>query len=199
MNPLRVIAILAGAPLALCAQMPAMHEHHMANADVPTIAVSGLNIPDVVLLNQHGEKVRFFSDLIKGKVVAINTIYTTCTTICPIMGANFARLRRVMQDRAEGKVNLISISIDPVVDTPERLNQWSRTFGETGPGWTLLTGPKSDVDRLLKALRVFTSDKADHAPVALIGSESGADWARASALLAPTRLAELIQARTAPH
>ena len=146
-------------------------------------------------MDQHGKKVHFYSDLVKGKVVAINAIFTTCTTICPLMGANFYKLSKVLGD--DTKVNLISISIDPIVDTPERLKQWSSGFGKVVPEWTLLTGPKADIDGLLKALQIFTPEKQDHAPVVLIGRDGAGDWARASALLPPSRLADLIRARLA--
>ena len=162
----------------------------------PPVVISGLRIPDVELFDQNGKPVRFYSDVVKGRVVAINTIFTTCTTICPLMGANFAKLGKLL-DRKDGKLSLVSISIDPVVDTPERLKEWSGAFGQTGVEWTLLTGSKANVDTVLKALQVFTADKQDHAPIVLIGGDSAGDWARASALLPPTKLAELIQARLA--
>ena len=79
-------------------------------------------MPDVTLLNERGEKVRFFTDLVKGRVVAINTIFTTCTTICPGLGANFARLSRLLAGSEARDALLISISVDPLNDTPERLS-----------------------------------------------------------------------------
>jgi protein SCO1/2 len=182
----------------LSSELQAQNKHQVLPSTYPghqSVAVAGLLIPDVALLNQHGDTVHFYSDLIKGKVVAINTIFTTCTTICPLMGANFAKLGKLLGDRADQQVNLISISVDPMVDTPERLDEWSRKFGQAGPGWTLLTGPKDDIDNLLKALHIATADKLDHAPVALIGGDGVGEWARASALLPPSRLAKLIQAR----
>ena len=191
-------AIAAMLPAGLWAQGGGVHQHHAMMAKEPgiqPIAISGLKIPDVVLVNQRGEKVHFYSDLIAGRIVVINTIFTTCTTICPLMGANFARLRKGLSDQERQKINLISISVDPTVDTPERLDEWSRGFGPMGPGWTLLTGPKADVDSLLRALQVFTADKQEHAPVALIGGEGAGDWARASALLPVPRLSELIHER----
>jgi protein SCO1/2 len=97
-------------------------------------------------------------------------------------------------DRSD-KALLISISIDPSIDTPERLDEWSRRFGQPGPGWTLLTGSKADVDVLLKALQVFTAEKQEHAPVVLIGGKGTGSWVRASALSPPSRLAELIHTR----
>ncbi len=181
---------------AVFAQSPEMHHHHEPSAAViSSQPVAGLMIPDTELLDQNGQKVHFYSDLVKGKVVAINTIFTTCTTICPPMGINFSRLRKLLGDRAGREVNLISISVDPEVDTPDRLDKWSRQFGETGSGWTLLTGPKADVDTLLKALQVFSADKQEHAPVALIGGDSAGSWVRVSALMTPARLDEIIQAR----
>lgn len=162
-----------------------------------SVTVSGLPIPDVELVNQYGKRVHFYSDLVKDRVVAINTIFTTCTTICPLMGANFSKLSRLLAGESHRKLNLISISVDPATDTPERLDRWSRTFGEVGPGWTLLTGTKADIDRLLKALQIFTAEKQDHSPAVLIGGEGMGDWARPSALLPPARLAELIHARLA--
>jgi len=181
----------------LWAQNVDIHQHHIdpsANSENQPVAVSGLMIPDVELVDQSGKKVHFYSDLVKGKVVAINTIFTTCTTICPVMGANFSKLSKLLPNEKE-KINLVSVSIDPAVDTPERLKQWSKGFGEPGANWTLLTGRKADVDGLLKALQVFTADKQNHAPVVLIGGAGGGNWTRASALLTPSRLAELIRAR----
>ncbi|HVF45623.1 MAG TPA: SCO family protein, partial [Pyrinomonadaceae bacterium] len=114
-------------------------------------AASGMNIPDVELLDQDGRKVRFYSDLVKGKVVAINFIFTTCTTICPPLGATFARVQRELGERAGRDVQLISISVDPATDTPERLKAWGQKF-KAGGGWTLVTGAKPQVDELLRAL-----------------------------------------------
>jgi protein SCO1/2 len=185
-------AIAAVSPLPAPAQTG--HEHHQgAAAETEPAIVAGLRVPDTVLVNQRGERVHFYSDLIKGKVAAINTIFTTCTTICPLMGANFARLRKLLGGNP--KISLISISVDPAVDTPERLDRWSRGFGPAGPGWTLLTGEPADVVALLKALQVFTPDKQDHTPVVLIGGDGVGDWSRASALMPASKLADLLLSR----
>jgi protein SCO1 len=187
-------------PAVLCAQSEGAHHVHQAQGnpgDRPA-GITGVRVPDVELVNQDGKRVRFYSDLVTGKIVAINTIFTTCTTICPLMGANFAKLSKLLSGEGAGKLSLISISIDPAEDTPERLKQWARGFGETGSEWTLLTGAKSEIDGLLKALQIFTADKQDHAPLVLIGGEGASDWVRASALLPPARLADLIRARLAP-
>jgi protein SCO1/2 len=158
-------------------------------------SVSETTIPDVELTDQNGHKLHFYSDLVKGKVVAINTVFTTCDTICPVMGARFASLSRLLAKEDTSRVELISISVDPLVDTPARLKEWSHQFGHVGTHWVLLTGRKDDVDHLLKALEIFTPDKVEHTPVVLIGSGGTTQWSRASALSPPTRLAELMRAR----
>ncbi len=162
---------------------------------VPQIKVEqlsgGVAIPDVSLVNQDGQRVRFRSDLVKGKIVAVNFIFTSCKGICPPMSANFAKLQERLGDRVGNGVELISVSVDPQNDTPQRLHAWRKTF-DGGPGWTLLTGKKQDVDLLLKQLGVFSADKNSHSPFILLGDEGGGKWTRVHGLTAPERLAELI-------
>ena len=189
------IALLALTATAAAAQQNrGEHRNHAASASGPAeqAAVGSLSIPDVVLLNQEGEQVRFYSDLVKDKVVAINFIFTTCTTICPPMGANFASLQRLLRDRGGREVHLISVSVDPAVDTPARLKSWASKFS-AGPGWTLVTGPKPDVDGLLKALKVFTPDKNDHSPTVLVGDEARGVWTRVWGLARPPEMARAIE------
>ncbi len=149
-----------------------------------------LAIPDTVLTDQDGREVRFFSDLVRNRLVAINFIFTTCTTICPPMGANYARLQKLTDDRSGPTIDLISISVDPVTDTPQRLKAWRQKLGGRD-GWTLLTGPKADVDNLLKDLKVFTADRWDHSPTVLIGDQSTGTWTRANGLASPNELLEI--------
>ena len=152
---------------------------------------SGLSIPDTELLDQDGRKIRFYSDLVRGKVVVINFIFTTCTTICPPLGATFARVQKEMGERAGRDVHFISISVDPATDTPERLKAWGAKF-KAGPGWTLVTGPKPQVDELLRALGAATGSPADHTPTVLIGNDAAGQWTRAYGLASPAVLVGLI-------
>ena len=161
--------------------------------DAPA-ALGALDVPDVPLIDQDGRPVRFYTDLVKGKVVVVNFVFTTCTTICPPMGANFARLQKLLAGK---DVHLISVSIDPAADTPGRLKEWSRKFG-AGPGWTLVTGDRGEVVRLLKALGVYTASVAEHSPLVLVGNEPARRWTRAYGLAAPAKLAELIDRVAAP-
>jgi protein SCO1/2 len=156
-----------------------------------------LTIPDVALVDQDGRPVHVYSDLIRGRRVAMNFVFTTCTTICPPMGANFERLQGVLGTPDHSDVRLISVSIDPRTDTPQRLKEWGAKF-HAGPGWTLLTGSPEDVDRLLKALGVFTANRADHSPLVLLGDDRAGRWTRAYGLAAPAKMVEILDGLAAP-
>jgi cytochrome oxidase Cu insertion factor (SCO1/SenC/PrrC family) len=156
-----------------------------------------LDIPDVSLFDQDGKPVRFYSDLVRGKTVMINFIFTSCTTICPSMGATFGKLQQLLGDRAGRDVQLISVSVDPATDSPPRLKEWGKKFG-AGPGWTLVTGERETVVQLLKALGVYTPNLNDHTPLVLAGNDSRGTWTRAYGLAAPARLVELLDGLAAP-
>jgi cytochrome oxidase Cu insertion factor (SCO1/SenC/PrrC family) len=150
-----------------------------------------LKIPDVAVQTHRGETLRFYSGLVQGKVVAINFLFTTCKGVCPPLGVNFAALSRQFRDRLGKDLALISISVDPGTDTPERLRTWSERY-HGAPGWTLVTGQKADIDRLLKALGVFTADKNSHSPLILTGDEAAGRWSRIHGLSPPAEVAKVI-------
>jgi protein SCO1 len=149
-----------------------------------------MSIPDTPVIDQHGRPLRFNSDLVKGRVVAINFIFTTCRTICPTQSIVFGQLQRLTGDR---DVQLISISLDSVNDRPEQLNAWARRYG-AGPNWTLVTGEKSDIDGLLKSLSVFTPDKNSHSPLTLVGDDRTGTWRRFSGIAPAESIRDAIAA-----
>jgi len=148
-------------------------------------------IPDVEVLDQNGNAVHFYSDLIKGKTVAINFIFTNCTTICPPLAATFARVQTEMGDKVGKDVHFISISVDPLTDTPERLKAWSAKF-KAGPGWTFVTGNKEQIDKLLYALGASVSRREDHSPTVIVGNDLKGVWTRTYGLARTTQLEGLI-------
>lgn len=162
-----------------------------ANAGYASHASSKMTIPDVELLDQDGRTIHFYTDLVKGKTVAINFIFTTCTTICPPLGATFARVRKDLGERAGRDVQLISVSVDPATDTPERLKAWGAKF-HAAEGWTFVTGAKPEIDKLLLALGAATASPADHSPTILIGNDAAGQWTRTYGIARPGVLVKLI-------
>ncbi|MFN8005400.1 MAG: SCO family protein [Acidobacteriota bacterium] len=150
------------------------------------------HIPDVVVSDQHGAQLRFFSDLVKGKTVAINFIFTTCTTICPPLSATFRQLQTQLGPRVGKDLQLISISVDPTTDIPARLRSFAAKF-DAQPGWSFVTGEKAQIDMLLRALGAGVGDKNDHTPMVLIGNERAAYWTRAYGLAPAQTLAQTMR------
>lgn len=148
-------------------------------------------IPDVEVLDQDGNELHFYRDLIKDKTVAINFIFTNCTTICPPLAATFARLQKDMGDKVGKDVHLISISVDPLTDTPERLKAWGAKF-KAGPGWTFVTGEKQEMDKLLNALGAAVSKREDHTPAIIIGNDAKGIWTRTYGLAKTSQIMGLI-------
>lgn len=140
--------------------------------------------PNVPLITHEGKHVRFFDDVLEGKVVAINFIYTTCPDACPMETARLMEVQRLLGDRVGKDVFLYSITIDPAVDTPEVLGKYARDWG-IGPGWTMLTGAKADIIQLRKKLGVYIEDiqgenSRDHNLSLIIGNQSTGRWMKRS-------------------
>jgi protein SCO1 len=165
-------------------------------APSPVAARKGMLIPDVNVLDQHGNALHFYSDLIKDKTVAINFIFTNCTTICPPLAATFARLQKELGDKIGKDVHLISISVDPLTDTPERLKAWGAKF-KAGPGWTFVTGEKQEMDKLLNALGAAVSNREDHTPAMIIGNDGKGVWTRTYGLAKINQIVGVINDVTA--
>src|SRR5215470_12949915 len=157
---------------------------------------SSMQIPNVRVLDQNGKALDFYTDLIKGQNVAINFIFTTCTTVCPVLTATFRRVQTELTN-SQANVKLISISVDPTVDTPERLRDFADKF-KAGPGWTFVTGDKTEIDSLLQRLGAGVGNKNDHTSMILIGNDPADVWTRTYGLSSPTVLMKVIT-DTAAH
>jgi len=151
--------------------------------------------PNVTLTTQDGVDVRFYDDLVKGKIVAVNLIYTTCKYACPLETARLAQVARVLGDRMGRDIFFYSISIDPEVDTPAVLKAYKEKY-QIGRGWTFLTGTKQDIDLVSRKLGLYSepdpSDPDGHLPYLLIGNEATGQWMRNSAMDNPRFLATTI-------
>jgi protein SCO1/2 len=139
---------------------------------------------DIKLLNQDGKEMNLYSDLMQGRTVVINVMFTTCTGACPVMSATIEKIQTHLGDRVGKDVRLVSISIDPVHDTPARLKEYAARF-HAGPGWVFLTGSKEDVQAALRKLGQWVEDPSDHQTLFLIGNDRTGLWKKAFAL-APT-------------
>jgi protein SCO1/2 len=147
---------------------------------------------DVELINQNGEKMRFYSDLLKGRTVVIIPFFATCTAVCPPMNATMRRIQQELGERVGKQIYLISISVDPATDTPERLKEYAKKFS-AGAGWYFLTGKLENVNLALYKLGQYVADKNQHSAIMIIGNEATGSWTKAYALGRPSELIKVIE------
>jgi len=148
--------------------------------------------PDVELVTHEGRRVRFFDDLLSGKVVLLNFIYTRCPDSCPLESAKLAEVQELLGERLGRDVFFYSISIDPAHDTPEALAEYARRFGAR-PGWLFLRGSAADVELIERKLGVFQSDaesgSLDHTLSFVLGNQATGEWLKRSPFETPQVLA----------
>ena len=147
---------------------------------------------DVLLVNQDGQKMRFYSDLLQGKVVIINSFFGTCQGSCLPMNRNLEKVQEALGDRVGKEVRIISISVDPETDTPARLKDYAAKL-HAKPGWYFLTGDRQNVEFALRKLGQYVSDKQDHLNIIIIGNERTGLWKKAFGLARSDELVKVVE------
>lgn len=189
-----ILLILSAAALTTNAQVkpapPAEpHDHSHMSKTANDASPAEKYFTDVELTNQDGKKVRFYSDVLKGKTVVVNAFFTTCTSVCPPMNRSMEKIQEALGDRVGRDVFLVSLTVDPETDTPARLKDYAKKF-HAGSGWTFLTGKKENLDWALYKLGQYVEKKDDHTTVFIIGNEPTGLWKKAFGM---ANVAELVQ------
>src|SRR4026207_2088415 len=146
---------------------------------------------DVQLVNQDGEKMRLYTDLLHGKTVIINSFFATCQGSCLPLMRNMQKVQEALADRRGKDAYIISISVDPTVDTPTALKAYAKKL-QAKPGWYFLTGDKASVDFALKKLGQFVDTKESHLNVFIIGNEKTGLWKKAFGLAKSEDLVKVV-------
>lgn len=127
-----------------------------------------ISVPDAPLVDRHGKAVRLRSDVWRDRIALVNFVFTTCSSFCSIQSAMLADLQTRLGRRLERDVVIISVTVDPLQDSPQRLAAYSAPF-QPGPSWWWLTGEPGTVFRLLDALGASSPSPQDHGPLWLAG------------------------------
>lgn len=162
------------------------------HAQEPEPSAAQKYFTDTVLINQDGEKMRLYTDLLKGKTVIIDSFFATCQGSCLPMNRNLEKVQEALGDRLGKDAYIISISVDPTVDTPPLLKAYSKKLNAR-PGWYFLTGDKASVDFVLKKLGQFVDNKQDHLNIFIIGNERTGLWKKAFGLANSEELVKVVE------
>jgi protein SCO1 len=187
-------ALLLSGGVAMAQDPPMDHSHHAAAMAKPSPFLSShheYSVPEVTLRDQAGRPVSVSELLEAPGPLAVNFIFTTCTTICPVMTATFAQMRRELGPQADA-IRLVSITIDPEHDTPAVLAEYAARYGAT-KGWSFLTGNPGDVERVLRAFEAWPGAKAGHRPITLLRRAGERAWLRLEGLGSGAALAEHVR------
>jgi protein SCO1 len=151
-----------------------------------TLITTPYSIPVVHLIRDDGRAVSLPEEMNDGRPVVLNFVFTTCSSICPLMSQVFAQFQRKLgADR--DRVHIMSISIDPEEDTPARLRVYARKF-HAGPEWQHYTGTVAASLAAQRAFNVWSGDKMSHAPVTLVRAAPGKPWLRIEGFVTPDEL-----------
>jgi len=184
--------VLAAPCLAAADEDPhAKHRAMMQQKSEPAAESAEIDLRNHMLVDQDGQELMFVSDVIGDNIVVMDFVYTTCTTICPVLSALFTQVQGKLGDAVGDEVVLVSMSVDPVRDTPQRLKAYSAKH-RAGEGWLWLTGPKADVDDVLTGLGAYTSNFEDHPSMVLIGDGRTGEWKRLFGFPNPDRVVQIV-------
>ena len=143
----------------------------------PASSSAEVRLVDAELLDQEGVPVQFKREVLSDKIIVMDFVFTSCTTVCPVLSSLLAGVQEALGERLEKEVRLVSVSLDPTRDTPARLKAYATRY-KARPGWTWLTGDKQGVVQVLGGLGAYAPDYNNHAPMVLVGDMRTGKWVR---------------------
>jgi protein SCO1/2 len=164
------------------------HQHVESKPSQSNTPAAKLVIPDVEVLTQDGRQVKFYTDLVKGKKVLISFVFTSCRVTCPMVGRNFQKLQEQIGKDLGKDVFLITVSTDPLVDTPQILTKWGEKYNRRD-GWTLVTGDEAKMKQLLLTLTGSSRQReGEHTSLLILFDGTSGVWQTTSSLMEPSVL-----------
>jgi len=198
-----------GACLWILASVAMAHDGHAPSAPQPQPAPQPMAsgggtrdaqtwFTDTVLKDQNGRELRFYSDVLKDNVVMLNVIYTHCNDACPLITRKLREVREAMGPELAERVIFVSISSDPLNDTPQALKAFAGKQGVDGPNWLFLTGDKASVDLVLGRLGQFLPSPEQHSTQLIAGDVAGKRWSKIRPDAPPVAIAQRMQLLAQP-
>ena len=184
-------AVATTLPMSPASAQHDHHDHHTQHAKGAVKPVTPqratFNLSDTPLLDQEGRKLKFKREALGERIAVIGFVYTTCTTVCPVVSAVMAQVQEKLGARLGRDVALVTVTVDPVRDTPARMKAYAAKMG-SGAGWTWLTGPKPQVDEVLKVFGAYTPNFTEHPALILVGDAKSGKWLRFFGFPTPDQL-----------
>ena len=165
----------------------------LQKAKVPDEQSTRNYFTDLPLLDQEGKRVRFYSDVLKDRVVLISFIYTNCKDACPLIMQRLSQVKHQLGEVFGKQVFFILMSVDPVRDTPQALAKYAVQHKAEDPGWVLLTGEKANVDRILTKLGQYSEKPDAHSTMLLAANVGTRHWTKVGPAVPVAAIAARLQ------
>jgi protein SCO1/2 len=199
LNLAATAAAAAGIPGAAAA---APGENALAKfiPETPELARSRIqqqHLPNIPLVTHEGKEVRFYDDLVKGKVVMLNFFYAVCGDVCPAVSANLAEVQKRLGDHVGRDIFMYSFTLKPEADDVFAIRAYRETYG-AGPGWTFLTGKPEDMEKLRRGIGftdpnpLVDKDTTQHIGNVRYGNEPLMLWAACPGMGTPELLVDSV-------
>ena len=171
----KFIATLTAAVIMLS---PALHASNISNADAAAEDKARNYFTNLEVIDQDGQKLRFYDDVLKDKVVAINFIFTNCQGACPLMTRHLTLVRDMLGVEVGKDIHFVSISIDPLRDTPTAMKEFAKTHDADQAGWRFVTGNPENLEAIVKRLGQYTDELEAHSTLLLAANVRTAHWTK---------------------
>ena len=171
------LSLLGGSALHCLAPLARAHELPAPAVGPDAASKTRVKLADVELVDQQRRRGRLARDIVAGRIVVANFVFTTCSSVCPIISGIFAQLQQQLSAPLARDTVLLSITVDPLNDTPERMQAQAQRFGASA-GWRWLTGRIDDIETTLKGFGAYSARPDDHLPMAVIGDPGTQSWYR---------------------
>lgn len=145
------------------------------------------------VIDQDGNRLQFYDDVLKDKVVAINFIFTNCQGACPLMTKNLTFVRDMLGGDVGKSIHFVSISIDPTRDTPAAMKEFAQTHDADHAGWTWITGDPDNLAAIVKKLGSYTDDPETHTTQTLAANVRTAHWTKIAPNVPPQGIVERLR------
>ena len=186
-----VVVLLLLWGVAASQENPTKRPDVTPTVEVEIGGVGKVKIPDLEVRDQDGRKIRFYSDLIKDKVVVLSFFYTSCSNSCTLQGQTFSKLQSLLGDRLGKSVYMISVTTDPSRDDSAKLKSWGKRY-DVQDGWTLVTGKEAEMNKLLLPFTGMGAGAGTHLPATFVGNQKTGVWTSASGVFDPQALLDAV-------
>ena len=148
---------------------------------------------DTEVIDQNGRKLRFYTDVLRDRVVLISFIFTNCEYACPMQAQKLKQTRALMVPAIKDEVWFVTLSVDPDRDTPQAMKQFAEKQGLDESRWIFLTGDKPNVEFLIKRLGQYNENIEAHTTLMLAGNDRTQHWARVLPMVPPDGIAQQLR------